>query len=270
MESSGSQRSRIIQAMDKAMDDLEYAPKSSSEHFQLFNAAYTGKLNYFKSLALDNTKGDETGVGNAIIKFRDEDKRGSLHFAASGGSLNICKYLLDTLKLKVDAKDHYGHTPLYLAAKKGHLDTVRYLLEMGANADASNDTKYTPLHCAAKTGDTKIITLLLSRGARVDVASTNGTALQTAACIGLPDAIKVLLDHGANPNVVTPHGMLRPLMSVILAKSWECVELLLQAGADSNAVSCGNTPLTFAARDGPVDVIKRLLEAGADPNHVMN
>ncbi|MCL7043390.1 hypothetical protein MKW94_021002, partial [Papaver nudicaule] len=99
---------------------------------------------------------------------------------------------------------------------------------MGANADASNDTNYTPLHCAAKIGNTKIMTLLLKRGARVDVASTNGTALLRAACIGHRDAIKVLLDHGANPNVVCPRGMLRPLMSAIIAKSWESMELLLQ------------------------------------------
>ncbi|MCL7040322.1 hypothetical protein MKW94_005929, partial [Papaver nudicaule] len=117
-------------------------------------------------------------------------------------------------------------TPLYHAITKGHLETVTYLLEKGADADVSIDC--TPLHCVAETGDTRIITLLLSRGARVDVATRRGTALRVAAGHGNPDAVKVLLDHGANPNIVSSEGMHRPLMSAIAAKSSECVELLLQ------------------------------------------
>ncbi|XP_026394970.1 ankyrin-3-like isoform X2 [Papaver somniferum] len=266
MESFRSQETMFLQAMDRFVDDREYSPKSSSPHFAFFNAAYTNKIHNFKYHA----KCEEIGVATTIGKMRDEDERGCLHFAAAGGSLEVCKYLIETLKLDVDPKDEHGHTPLYHAAIKGRLKTVRYLLEMGANADAATDTNYTPLHCAAKIGNTKIMTLLLSRGARVDVASRTGTALQRAASCGHRGAVRVLLDHSANPNVVTSQGMLRPLMSAILGKSWETMELLLQAGADPNAVSCGSSPLIFAARDGRVDDIKRLLEAGADPNYTMN
>ncbi|MCL7034494.1 hypothetical protein MKW94_018521, partial [Papaver nudicaule] len=250
------------------MDNLEYSP--SALHFELFDAAYSGKLNRFKRLALDHAKAEGIGVGEAIRKLVDECGRGSLHIAAVGGSLNVCKYLLETLKIDVDSKDRSGHTPLYHAIVKGHLDTVRYLVEKGANPDASNDKTFTPLHYAAKSGDTKIITLLLSRGVHVDAAISTGTALQHAAGHGHPDAVKLLLDHGANPNGVNCQCMLRPLIVTILCESWECMELLLQAGADPNAVSSGNTPLAVAARDKSVDVVTRLLEAGADPNYKMN
>ncbi|XP_026437755.1 26S proteasome non-ATPase regulatory subunit 10-like [Papaver somniferum] len=253
------------------MDSFPFSlPESTSPHFDLFDAAYTGKLNRFKRLALNHAKGEGIGVTEAIGKVKDEDGIGCLHFAAAGGSLQVCKYLLENLKLDVDSKDGKGHTPLCHATIQGHLETVRYLLERGANVDALNDTSYTPLHCAAVIGDTKIITLLLSRVVCVDLATRCGTALLFAACHGHRDAVKVLLDHGSNPNVVGSQSMLRPLIAAISVRSWEGVELLLQAGADPNAVSFGNTPLTLAASDGHVDDIKRLLEAGADPNHIRN
>ncbi|XP_026458567.1 ankyrin-1-like [Papaver somniferum] len=283
-----------------------------------------------QGLTLDHVKGEGIGVPEAIKKLVKEGVRGSLHVAASGGSLEVCKYLIENLKLDMDTKDGKGiisphffltvvvaddgvaatdppptggskdivsqtpeekqkaivkwidddfdcknyilicGTPLHHAVIKGHFDTVRYLLEKGANADASNNRNIAALHFAAKSGDAKIITLLLSKGVRLDIATRYGTALQCAASLGHRDAVKMLLDHGANPNVVSSEDVFKPLISAIIAKSWECVELLLQAGADPNAVTYGNTPLVFAARDGSADVIKRLLEAGAGPNYKMN
>ncbi|KAL4612645.1 hypothetical protein ACB092_08G215600 [Castanea dentata] len=50
------------------------------------------------------------------------------------------------------------------------------------------------------------------------------------------------------------------------ANSIECVELLLQAGADPNIRKQGVTPLESAASEGLTEIIKCLLNAGADPN----
>ncbi|KAI3926256.1 hypothetical protein MKW98_028392 [Papaver atlanticum] len=265
MESSASKVSKFQQILDELMTDMDYSPNSRSPHFELFNAAYIGDFDRFKRLALNHADDEMLALAKSIGKVKDEDGRGCLHFAAAGGSLEVCKYLLEKLKLDVDSKDGKGITPLYHATIKGHLDTVTYLLEKGAKPDASNDAFVTPLHYAAKSGNTKIITLLLSRGVRVDASTRSGTALHFAAGLGHRDAVDVLLDHGADPNIVF-HGMVTPLMSTILVKSWECMELLLQACADPDGVFCGSTPLILAVSNGHVEDIKRLLEAGADPN----
>ncbi|MCL7046394.1 hypothetical protein MKW94_021018, partial [Papaver nudicaule] len=207
---------------------LRYRQLSSQPNFEIFKAAYTGNLNNFKSLALSYAEKKGVGVGKAIGKLVDEEGKGCLLYAAEGNNVEVCKYLLETLKLDVHSKDGKGQTPLYYAIKEGDLITVRYLLEKGANVDASDDTGHTPLQCAAAMGDTTIIALLLSKGVHVDVATKGGTALLIAVSSDHQDVVKMLLDHGANPDVVACEGMLRPLISAIYAKSWECMDLLLQ------------------------------------------
>ncbi|KAI3845269.1 hypothetical protein MKW98_009335 [Papaver atlanticum] len=195
-------------------------------HLELFKTACTGNLDRFKRLALKHAEVQGIELGKTIGKLVDKDGDGCLHFAADGGSLSVCKYLLETLKLDVDSKDGRG--------------------------------------------DTKLMALLLSKGAHVDVATRLGTALQIAAGFGHQDAVKMLLNHGANPNVGSHWNMLKPLYLAIFTKSWESMELLLQAGAHPNDVSFGISPLGAAARAGGADVVTRLLEAGADPNYKMN
>ncbi|KAI3872051.1 hypothetical protein MKX03_001398, partial [Papaver bracteatum] len=199
--------------------------EAPAPHCELLTAAYRGELDRFKSSALNHAKGERIGVTEAIEKLKLEDGRGCLHFAAAGGRLNVCKYLIENLKLDVNSRDGEGCTPLYHACAEGHFDMVEYLLEKGANPDASNDMNHTPLHQAANSGDTKIITLLLSRGVPVDVVSRSGNALQFAAARGHPDAVKLLLDHGADPNCDNS-PMLRPLFSAMFTKSGECMASL--------------------------------------------
>ncbi|KAI3893441.1 hypothetical protein MKX03_020285, partial [Papaver bracteatum] len=174
--------------------------------FLMYYIIFLKKLfGYLLGLALNHAEGERIGVTETIEKVIDEGGRGSLHVAAAGGSI----------------------TPLHHATVKGHFDTVRYLLEKGANPDASDNTNATPLLYAAKLGDAKIITLLLSRGVRVDVATGHGTALKFAANLGHRDVVKVLLDHGANFWSMAVDA-LTPLNAALSVKSWEYMKLLLQ------------------------------------------
>ncbi|KAK9292321.1 hypothetical protein L1049_020287 [Liquidambar formosana] len=230
---------------------------------QFLNAACTGNLDLFKKLAAELDDGK--GLAGTVADVKDANKRGALHFAAREGKTEVCKYLLEELKLDVDTKDEDGETPLLHAARQGHTDTAKYLLEHGANPAIPSDLGATALHHSAGIGDIELLRFLLSKGVDVDSQSDAGTPLIWAAGHGQQDAVKVLLEHHADPNAETDDDI-TPLLSAVAAGSLGCLELLIQAGGNVNITAGGATPFHIAADNGSPEIINCLLQAGADPN----
>ncbi|PON73436.1 N-terminal acetyltransferase A, auxiliary subunit [Trema orientale] len=231
---------------------------------QLFlNAACTGSLDLLKKVAekLDDGK----GLAKTIADIKDANKRGALHFAAREGKTEVCKYLLEELKLDVDTVDEDGETPLIHAARQGHTDTAKFLLEHGADPSIASNLGATALHHAAGIGDIELLRHLISKGVDVNSQSDAGTPLIWAAGHGQEEALKALLEHHANPNAETDDDI-TPLLSAVAAGSLPCLELLIQAGAKVNVSAGGASPLHIAADHGSVEIIKCLLKAGADPD----
>ncbi|XP_058106439.1 hsp70-Hsp90 organizing protein 3-like [Magnolia sinica] len=86
-------------------------------------------------------------------------------------------------------------------------------------------------------GTQKLLRLLISKGVDVDPQHDSGTPLQWAAAHRKQDAVKILLDHHANPNVLFHHMFTPPVASVFSELS-ECTLLLIQAiTADPSDVS---------------------------------
>ena len=75
----------------------------------------------------------------------------SLCVAAEKGHLDIIRYLVEKGS-DIEKEDSYGWTPIGNAASHGHLESTRYLLEQGANRDKPNEWSMTPLHLAAEDG----------------------------------------------------------------------------------------------------------------------
>ncbi|KAJ8960744.1 hypothetical protein NQ318_020037 [Aromia moschata] len=83
----------------------------------------------------------------------------------------------------VDARDSAGYTALHYAARNGHLDTCRFLVDRGADVDAvTRAGKATALSRAALAGKHEVVEYLLSKKADPFVADVDGrTALHRAA-----------------------------------------------------------------------------------------
>ncbi|GMI65206.1 tetratricopeptide repeat 10 [Hibiscus trionum] len=227
------------------------------------NAACTGNLDLLKKIAaqLDDGK----GLAKTVADIKDANKRGAIHFAAREGKTEVCKFLLEELKLDVDTRDEDGETPLLHAARQGHTLTAKYLLECGANPTIPSDLGATALHHSAGIGNIELLKHILAKSVEVDSQSDAGTPLVWAAGHGQHDAVKVLLEHNANPNAETEDDV-TPLLSAVAAGSLACLDLLIQAGAKVNITAGGATPLHIAADLGNPELINSLLKAGADPN----
>jgi ankyrin repeat protein len=79
-------------------------------------------------------------------------------------------------------------------------------------------------------------------------------------------ALHRLIAAGANPDVTDPGGNhWTPLLHAIHREQPAAVDLLLHAGADPTLAAGGLQPLLMAVGTGNAPIVRRLLEAGADP-----
>lgn len=70
------------------------------------------------------------------------------HWAAGAGHLDCVKFLVETVKLSIDAINKQGDTPLHKATWRGALDVVKYLVEKDAKLDVVNGQKKRPVDLA--------------------------------------------------------------------------------------------------------------------------
>ncbi|CAN6334842.1 unnamed protein product [Urochloa humidicola] len=222
-------------------------------------AARDGNLSLLKGLASDL---ELRGV-------KDIKGRNLLHFAAAGGHLEVCKFLVEESGFHPNSTSAEGETAILLAAEGGGHDVIpvlRYLLDRGGDPAMPDSRGSTPLHNAAKYGHDEAVRLLLSKGAPVDPLNHRGTPLHLAIHQDQDQALKILLEHGADPNRIV-HHVLSPLSLACFGHSLKCMKLLVEAGADVNfKVLHGQPVLMTAAYKGLTDIVKYLLEVGADPN----
>lgn len=172
---------------------------------------------------------------------------------------------------------------LDMAAESGHLKVVEVLLAARADVNAADVSGTTALEAAAGCGYLEILERLLAAGADVNAVSPSGwTLLYTAASGGCLEVVERLLAANANVNAVSSGG-LTPLHAaasggrmIIMIHRWTPVHLaagaeylqivkrLLEAGADIHAMtSDGRTPLQMAHDTGPLEVEQLLKSAAA-------
>jgi ankyrin repeat protein len=113
--------------------------------------------------------------------------------------------LLDTPNVNIDARSHNGDTALMVAAYQSDTTAAISLVDKGAEI---NRPGWTALHYASASGNVTIIRKLLDKSAYIDAESPNRTTpLMMAARSGHSDAVKLLLDEGADVAVKNEAGL---------------------------------------------------------------
>jgi ankyrin repeat protein len=224
-------------------------------------------------------------AAGADIELAEANGMRPLLMALLNDQLDVARLLLER-GAEPNADDFWGRSPLFAAVDYRNLDmnnrdedtpTTNYvdrepllammalLIEHGANVDAQTRELPPSRRWLYSLGDVSWVDF------------TGQTPFLRAALAGDVPAMRLLLAHGADPNLPTQAGT-TPLMAAagvnwVVAQTYtvskeallEAIDLCLEHGADVNAKnSMGLTALLGAANRGSNEIIEKLVEHGAD------
>ena len=222
----------------------------------------------------------------ADVNARTADGTSALHWAVYHNDVDLIGHLL-AAGADVNARNDYGATPLSEAAVVGNVQVLKKLLSAGAEVESANGDGQTALMIIARTSNVEAAKLLISKRARVNAVEQwrGQTPLMWAAAENQPAVVKVLVDHGANVNArsnvnnferqvtaeprmqARPSGGFTPLLYAARKGCLQCVEILLEAGADKDLTDPDNvSPLLLATLNFNFDIAALLVQKGANVN----
>jgi ankyrin repeat protein len=151
----------------------------------------------------------------------------------------------------VNVSEADGATALHWAAYRDDLETVDALLRAGTNVNAANELGVTPLSIACTNRNAAMVARLLAAGANSNATlSTGESVLMTCARTGSAEAVKALLAHGAKVNVSESSRKQTALMWAVAQRHPDVVKLLLEHGADVHARSAVTSEVVVREETG--------------------
>lgn len=194
-----------------------------------------------------------------------QDKLGKtpLHHAARLGQMDTVRALLDH-GAQINAVDNNSSTALFDALDCTYaLEMVEYLLSCGADANIQNNAKKTPLHAAAEKSNKQIMRRLIPETKDINHADITGwTPLHIAAKYNKMDIAEELLSFGANANKASNNGYTPLKTAVSSGINMDLIELLIRNGAyvGKNSPGDAETPLLIAIDKGRTEIVRLLLK----------
>ena len=220
----------------------------------------------------------------------------ALMWAATEGHADVLQRLIDH-GAEVQARSNSGTTPLMFATRKGSLEAVGVLLTAGAGAKERRPDGATPLLIAVINGHEELVDRLLAQGADPNVEG-GSTRLTVQGVRAQPMPLEFRrIGYSERDSETVPRGNIfgRPLQAAVHVANWHIsdqfiivnldrlrvIKALLAHGADINGRNTqeeprwsgaryrrhmtGATALMLAAKAADVEVMRLLLEHGADP-----
>ncbi|XP_028982416.1 uncharacterized protein LOC107045025 [Diachasma alloeum] len=203
---------------------------------------------------------------NPSLNRLDSTGLGPIHYAADRGDSSCLSTLLDA-GCAADLPTRKGDTALHLAAEGGCTDNVEILIKRHADVRVKNHRGQTALHLAARSHSLECVEALLRNGScDPNVDDNDGrTALHFALGRSLLayDVTEFLIGWRADVNKADKYGY-TPLHVAALNELSQCVDVLIQYGADLSArTKGGTTALSIILRKTPTSlcIFKQRLDA---------
>lgn len=259
-----------IKEVIKEGGNINYKGKGGITPLMHFLKDYRGEnsLEVFKELLREG----------ASINPKNDEKSTPLMFLCDSDiphKFSIACILIEKDRC-INHKNKQGMSPLMLFSKYSNLpynlEIMEFLLLNGADPNLVGRGYTAIAHSAMCNDSPDAIRLLLDYGADINVTQKDGYSPLMAVCQftenrRTPDIIKTLIELGADINQVTTKGS--PLSLAVVSGSLDKVTILLDYGADVNLLnSFGYTSLmegVLPSKGISPDILRVLLESGADP-----
>jgi hypothetical protein len=244
---------------------LYYTDRYQLPYDLLKKAASTGDLSLIVYALNRHPEGVNEALDIVVILEKEEAikylvSHGSnatlaIRWASGYGSLDLVKFLVEhgaNIRISNDF-------PLRMAGKYGRFDVVKYLIEHGADIHARNDEI---LKYAARYGNIELIKFLLDQGSNINrINKFNLTPLSTSIYHDRLDTAKYLLDRGANIDA----GGGVAIYEAAKSGNLNAVKFLIEKGANPNLEHINKdnetmTPIEIARKKGHYDIVKYLTQ----------
>jgi palmitoyltransferase len=195
----------------------------------IFAAARQGRIDQIRALI---------EAGRARVTDTDDDDITPLHLAVITGRVPACAYLIEQGAQVNAFGGSVPATPLQWAARKGLVEVIDLLIQHGANPRLVDPQDFSCVHSVTHSSDYwALLYILCQPDIAVDERDNMGlTPLHWAAQQGDKISVEVLLNFGANPNLVDRNG-LTALHWAASGGNRTCISRLLEVGADIRAMS---------------------------------
>ncbi len=222
----------------------------------VFATAVWGVAQYFNQVTL-NAALEEAVIGNDIEETNRLLKAG----ANANGHIPF------------GVETNSGYRPLVHAIEQNNVDMMRLLLDYGADIYISPQYYESAVRWALYFCNRDAAAYLVYVAPGFDVAreDVNELLLLSAEC-GAIELVEYWIQHGADPaGTANKAGDKRstPLNQAVMNEHTAVVSVLIEHGAPLNTVATGyprGTPLAIACNFGPLEMVRHLLDLGADPN----
>ncbi len=178
----------------------------------------------------------------AKLNLQNHDKMSALAWAVLADQLEIMQLQqskgADSSTLLLQCTDQSikninKHKLLMQACRDGSTEIIQFLCNHHqVDINATDEDGATALREAVMNHRIECVEILLKSNAEVNILGPQRyTVLNTAACFGFEDIMKLLLEHNADPDLPNVDGN-TPLICAIINHNMSCIELLLRGGAD--------------------------------------